>query len=310
MRRPATWKALAVLTAAWALAQPAMAGWREDIGTFRVGIVAEPGAGNAIPGLTELSEAFGEALGMKVEFFVARSYPALIDAQVSGRIDYAVYSASAYAAASLRCECIEPLVAPTGVDGSTGIRSVLIVLDGKISTTDDLTGSKIALLPPDSVAGHQVPLAMFRPGGRSLMGTEDFLLQAGSAEAAETLLIDGVADAIFGWITAMPPNAPDATPSGGTIARLEAAGIDRSRLTVVWQSDTLRYGPHAVSIALHPDPKGRLTEFLTRMKLADPEMYERLEAYRLGGFTPAAASDYALALEVARSMAAPASDAQ
>lgn len=314
MRPPATSKSLAVLMALAALAHSAMADWRDDIGTFRVGIVAEPGSGNAIPGLSELNAAFGKALGMKVEFFVARSYPALIDAQVSGRIDYAVYSAFAYAAAYLRCACIEPLVAPTGEDGSTGIRSVLIGLDGRIGSTDDLAGRMIALLPADSVAGHQVPLATFRPGGRPLGGAEGFLLQADSAEAAETMLVNGEADAIFGWIPVMPRDEAERemgeAPDGGTIARLVAAGVDRSRLSIVWQSDILRYGPHAVSVALAAEPKGRLTTFLTEMRLADPEMYERLETRRLGGFTPAGQSDYAIALEVARSLALPPSKAQ
>ncbi|MBL8578019.1 MAG: PhnD/SsuA/transferrin family substrate-binding protein [Mesorhizobium sp.] len=309
MRRAAIWKMLAILTAA-ALASPAMAGWREDIGTFRVGIVAEPGAGNAIPGLAELNEAFGKVLDMNVEFFVARNYPALIDAQVSGRIDYAVYTASAFAAAYLRCECIEPLVAPTGEDGSTGIRSVLVALDGKIGSTDDLAGRKIALLPPDSVAGHQVPLATFRPDGRPLSGSEGFFVQAASAEAAEAMLATGEADAIFGWIPATQPNTAEEAPGGGTIDRLVVAGIDKARLTVVWQSDVLRYGPHAVSIALDAEPKSRLTDFLTKLRLADPEMYERLETRRIGGFTPAMSSDYAVVLKVAKSLAAAPSDAQ
>ncbi len=303
MRRAATWTALAFFMAA-AVAQPAAAGWREDIGTFRVGIVAEPGAGNAIPGLAELNEAFGEALGMKVEFFVARGYPALIDAQVSGRIDYAVYSASAYAAAYLRCECIEPLVAPIGEDGSTGIRSALIVLDRKIGSIDDLAERRIALLPVDSVAGNQVPLATFRAGGKPLSGAEGFLLRAASAEAAETMLADGEADAIFGWLPATLSDGSEEA-AGGTIDRLVAAGIDRSRLSVIWRSDILRYGPHAVSIALDAEPKGRLADFLTKMKLVDPEMYERLETQRLGGFMPAIHSDYAVALEVARSLGIP-----
>ena len=71
-------RAVAVLCiAALCLAMPALAGWREDIGTFRVGIVAEPGAGNTIAGLAALNEAYSKALGLKVEFFVARSYAAL-----------------------------------------------------------------------------------------------------------------------------------------------------------------------------------------------------------------------------------------
>ncbi|WP_353041397.1 hypothetical protein [Mesorhizobium sp. M1423] len=49
----------------------ARADWRDDIGTFRIGIVAEPGAGNTVPGLALLTDAYTKALGMKVEFVVA-----------------------------------------------------------------------------------------------------------------------------------------------------------------------------------------------------------------------------------------------
>ncbi|WP_353806498.1 hypothetical protein [Mesorhizobium sp.] len=71
------------------------ADWRDDIGTFRVGIVAEPGAGNTVPGLALLTEAYTKALGMKVEFVVSRDYAALIEAQANAHIEYAVYSTTA-----------------------------------------------------------------------------------------------------------------------------------------------------------------------------------------------------------------------
>ncbi|TJV77858.1 MAG: phosphonate ABC transporter substrate-binding protein [Mesorhizobium sp.] len=120
--------ALAVLSAA----PPAHADWRADIGTFRIGIVAEPGGGNTVPGLARLTDAYTNALGMKVEFVVARDYAALIEAQASGRLQYAVYSALAYATASVRCGCVEPLVAPVDADGAAGVRSLLVTRDGKV----------------------------------------------------------------------------------------------------------------------------------------------------------------------------------
>ena len=296
-------RAVAVLCIAEVcLAMPALAGWREDIGTFRVGIVAEPGAGNTIAGLAALNEAYSKALGLKVEFFVARSYAALIDAQASSRIEYAIYSASAYASAYQRCECIEPLVAPVGEDGSVGIRSVLIAKDGRLPSATDLAGRRIALLPADSIAGHQLPLATFQPGGKPLSGAETFFVKAESAEAAEALLVNGAVDAIFGWMPAAKPGAPDI--EGGTLARLVAAGVDPAALSVVWWSELLRYGPHAVSSVLDPEPKRRLTAFLTGLKEAEPEIYERLEMQRLGGFTAALHADYSAALAMVRMLAA------
>jgi len=280
---------------------PAAAGWREDIGTFTIGIVAEPGSGNGIAGLGTLNDAFANALGIKVEFLVARSYPALIDAQVSARIDYAIYSAAAYAAAYERCGCIEPLVAPTDESGALGIRSVLVTRDGRLPSTSDLAGRRIALLPPDSMAGHQLPLASFSPNGRRLSGEENFFVAAQSAEAAEAMLAEGSVDAIFGWEPAGPAGSGEI--EGGTVQRLAAAGVDPAALSVVWRSDVLRYGPHAVSTSLDPEPRERLAGFLTGLRRNDPVLYETLESRHLGGFAAASQADYAPALEIVRSLA-------
>src|SRR5690606_15626025 len=125
--------ALAVLAC-----HPAEAGWREDLGTFRIGVVAAPGAGNAIPGLTLLTDAYSRALGMTVQVMVARDYAALIEAQAERRVDYAIYSASAYALATLRCGCVEPLAAPTDADGAAGIRSILITRDARVAKPADM----------------------------------------------------------------------------------------------------------------------------------------------------------------------------
>ena len=266
-----------------------------------MGIVAEPGAGNTIAGLAELNDAFTKALGLKVEFFVARSYPALIDAQASSRIEYAIYSASAYASAYQRCECVEPLVAPTGEDGSIGIRSVLIAKDGRLPFARRSCRTPHRAAAADSIAGYQLPLAAFQPGGKPLSGAETFSSRHESAEAAEAMLAEGSVDAIFGWTPAAPPGAPEI--EGGTLARLEAAGVDRATLSIVWRSDVLRYGPHAVSSGLDPEPKRRLTAFLTGLREADPDMYERLEMHRLGGFIAASQADYAAALDMVRMLA-------
>src|SRR5205085_1730708 len=80
-----------------------------------------------------------------VEFVVARDYAALIDAQASARIEYAIYSATAYATALQRCGCVEPLVAPVDTDGAAGIRSVLLTRDGKLSGLAAMETHRIAM---------------------------------------------------------------------------------------------------------------------------------------------------------------------
>lgn len=281
--------ALAVLSAA----PPALADWRDDIGTFRIGIVAEPGGGNAVPGLARLTDAYTNALGMKVEFVVARDYTALVEAQASGRVQYAVYSALAYAAASERCGCVEPLVAPVDADGAVGIRSVLVTRDGRIPDLAALALHKIAAAPVDNVGGSLLPMAGLSADGVKVAEDAPFLTRAASATAAEAMLLDGEADGLFGWEPADAEGRPG--NSGGTLARLEAAGIPRASLRVLWTSGLLRYGPHAVRSDLDPEAKRRLTVFLTNLKSLTPDIYDLLESTHSGGFVPVEARDYAMA---------------
>ena len=296
-RRP---KASAVVAALLWLSQPgpAHADWRKDIGTFRVGIVAEPGAGNTVPGLALLTDAYTKALGMKVAFFVARDYAALVEAQADARIEYAIYSATAYATASARCGCVEPLVAPTDADGAVGIRSVLVTRDEKLPSLAAIQAHRIALAPADSVAGSLLPLAVLGAGEAGFAEDAPFLIRAETALDAERMLVDGDADALFGWELSAPEGQPDL--HGGTLARLAAAGVPADTLKVLWRSEPLRYGPHAVRSDLDAEPKRRLRVFLTNLRSMRPDVYELLEAMHAGGFQPVNAEAYAPAEAVVR----------
>ena len=299
------WSALATTVALLALPHAAHADWRDQIGTFRIGIVAEPGAGNTVPGLALLTDAYGKALGMKVEFVVAHDYAALIEAQANARIQYAVYSATAYATASERCGCVEPLVAPVDADGATGIRSVLLTRDGRLADLAALETHRIAMAPSDNVGGSLLPLAGLAADGIKISQDAPFLTHAASAAAAEAMLVDGQADAVFGWEraaaegqTAIADDQP-ADPDG-TAARLEAAGIPKAALQIIWTSGVLRYGPHAVRSDLDPEAKRRLTVFLTNLRSQSPEVYDFVESKHSGGFISAAAGDYAMATAIVR----------
>lgn len=288
----------AALAAFGAASSPARADWRDDIGTFRIGIVAEPGGGNTVPGLARLTDAYANALGMKVEFVVARDYAALIEAQASGRVQYAIYSALAYATASERCGCVEPLVAPVDTDGAVGIRSVLVTRDGRLADLAAVASHRIAIAPVENVGGALLPLTALPAEGVNITRGSPFLARAASATAAETMLAGGEADALFGW---EPADADGrSTRSGGTVARLEAAGVPEASLRVLWTSGLLRYGPHAVRNDIDPEAKRRLTVFLTNLKSQTPDIYDLLEAAHTGGFVPAASKDYAMATAIVR----------
>lgn len=294
---------LAVLAFATAALGPARAETSGANGTFRIGILAEPGAGNTVPGLSQLTRAFSMALGQKVEFLVAPDYTTLIEAQVAGRIEYAVYSAIAYAVIDEKCGCVEPLVAPTDADGAVGVRSVLVTRDGKLPSLAAMPSHRVAVAPPQNLAGWQLPRAELAGTPSALSEAAPFLERAETASAAEAMLAEGRADAVFGWAPTGVASAE--TISGGTVARLIEAGVPEANLKVIWKSGLLRYGPHVVSRNLDPETKRRLGVFLTNLKGQSPQIYDLLEPKHSGGFVAVGREDYAVARSILGTVSTP-----
>ncbi len=279
----------AAMVAVAATAGASQAGWREDMGTFRIGMVAEPGAGQSVRGLARIKEAYSTVLSVPVEVFVARDFPALIDAQASGRVDYAIYSSTAYAVAWRLCECVEPLAAPVGEDGSTGIAAVLLARRGAAGSIDKMTGVRIALPAAAEPGGTMLARASMSDTGLDLARSGATLIETASAGDAERRLEAGEVDAMVGW-QSMP------TSASGTLANIALAGADPAANVVLWTSDPLRFGPHAVRKDLDPEAKQLLVSFLGGLRSVAPDVYELVETRRGGGFTAVSHADYSTAL--------------
>lgn len=271
-------------TAAMFAAIPASTG--QDL--FRIGMVATEGE-PSIAGLSAIRNGFSRALGMAVEVFVARDYAALIEAQASGRLDYAVYSTAAYAAASLRCNCIRPVAAPVAANGSIGFSSVLIMRKG-------IKAGTIAIGPADSMATRLAPLALWPAA--TAASAEGRLVSTDSASAALALFVDGAVDGFFGWVPAWPDETPTIVDRlAGSPARLQLAGLETGAYEITWRSPLLRYGPHAVRTGLSQEQLAKLARLLTRAADDDPEFAFYLGRLHGGGFVQAEADHYAAAIE-------------
>lgn len=278
MTRTASWlPGAALLAILWA--QSAAAEADGALSMLRIGMVAHPAAGDRIDGAALIEQAFAEATGLPTQIFVARDYAALIEAQTRGRIDYGIYSATAYATARLACDCLEPIAAPIDSDGATGIRAVRIERRAESGGT-----SGIVAVPGDVTTW----LATTSAGGKA--DSERFV-DAGTASQAEAMVLSGEATGLIGWV----PYRPGATPGGGTLSRLVDAGIAETDLAVAWQSEPLRFGPHAVRSDLPGALRTTLIRFLSGLHDAQPDVFQHLEPTLQGGFVRVSDADYALA---------------
>jgi len=275
------------------LSGPAHADWRKEMGRFRIGVAA-PRITELTPAeIDKLKSAYATALGVPVELVVLPDIPARIDAQATERVDYAMETSAAYAAAYLACECVEPLVAPIGTDGSLGIRSILLVrpdIDDK-----GLKSATIALPSDAAKAAALVPVSTYMLSGKETDGTQDNFINAGSFEKAENLFAAGKIDGFFGWV---PANGDEKQPSGGTLARLSAEGLGQDGYRIAWESSLLRYGPHAVRGNLAPEAKLILRRFLVSLSTSDPETYDLIDRVHGGGFVAVGTHDYRLPLKM------------
>ncbi|ADZ72093.1 phosphate/phosphite/phosphonate ABC transporter substrate-binding protein [Polymorphum gilvum] len=295
-----TWRAawMAVLVLVGGLGS-AVADWRDDLRRLRVGIAI-----GREEDMRERLEPFREELeyriGVPVDLFLIDSLAGLVDALVRGEVDYARLSASAYAAASTLCACVEPLVSPRATDLSAGFHAVLVTraVDGLV-TLDALKGRSLAVSDPQSVAGYRVPLAGLYAQGIDPSEHFSTLVHVAGPRDALRALIDRRVDAALVW------SSLDGNPAFGySLGTLNEAYVetrlDVSRLSVVWKSPRIPYGAHAVRTDLSKEFRGLLRERLVALQDDAPAAYFAVEPDMGGGFAPVTHDDYEAVLETFR----------
>lgn len=262
----------------------ARADYRDTVQVLRIGLVETRGAAADPAKLEAAGRAFADALGIPVEIIKLNSYAALIDAHASGRIGYAIHSARSFAATDAACGCVRAIRSPVAADGSTGFRSVLVVRAGVNKPVGSL---KVAYSREESVSGWQIPNQAIQAG--SLEAPQ--LIRAGSVASIVSLFQTREIDGFFAWL----PDVPGAAGSdlaqvfGGWNRRaIEAAGP----LRLLWSSQPIPYGPHAVHRSLPDDLVAALGAFLDEMPASAPGLLDIFEPVFAGGYVTPAPEDY------------------
>ena len=305
--RPAAVAAAAILISmavSAACTQSARADWRKDLGAFRIGISATDAKSLSAAETDRLTAGYSAALGMPVEVVILRDYPALIDAQVSSRIEYAIYSSASYAAAWLLCECVEPLAAPVQTNGATGIRSILVMNASAIFTRLDLNGIKIGIPGQDSISGFAVPLAEYALGTRALAPDEKFFSAYPGMADTVSAFADGRIDGFFGWSFADESGAVKGSGIMGTgTDAFFSVGGKTLETKIPWTSSLLRYGPHAVRRSLDAEAKSALRNYLQALGAEQIDVLSILPPNDVARFTPVSQEEYRSAIAAVKAAA-------
>lgn len=290
----------AVLVVVIALsAYPVWADWRGETGTFRIGVVMQEGESYASRRLEGFRALVAEALSMPVEIYPARDASALIDAMATSRIEYGIFSALGYATAFELCECIEPLAAPVNSDSASGMRSVLIADTARVSRIADLADLPVAFGPENSLGGDFLPSTGFRWQGKPLADAGLRLVPVRTTRESLRLLADGEVAAAFLW-EYVRPGSP-AVFVDGPRAYLEELSPDG--FSILWHSQAIRFGPHAVRRNLPSDAKSALRQMLLGLARTDPAVYDSVSSGLGGGFEATVSDEYRSAVALVAAIA-------
>jgi phosphonate transport system substrate-binding protein len=251
---------------------------------LRIGVVAGREAAPITARLEPFRLRLGDELGVPVRVTAMKDALTLADALATHKIDYAILSATAYAAAFQLCSCIEPLVVPASIDGTAAWRSVVVTRgEGSAETIQDLKGKVLAAAAAPSIGGRLFPFAALAGQG---IEPERFFARVettGGPEAALKLMLAGKADAAVVWSTM--EGEREAGYGRGTLHDLvEKRAMTMKDVRVVWQSPLVPHGPHAVRTDLPAAQKARLVDVLLRLKDNDPDAYDAVEPTFGGGF--------------------------
>lgn len=281
--------------AALAAATSAKADWRDDVRVLRVGVLATDSPATALARLEPFRAYLSTRLSFPVELVPTTSAEALIEAEASGRVPYAILSASAYAAASVSCKCVEPLALPSAFDGARGFYAVLLArADSPIKALADTDGARLALGAADSVTGHLLPMKAFAAAGIDPATHFAALYESPGPVDAIAALLDGRVDVALAWSSLT--GDPAAGYAFGPLHTMVMAGaLSMDQVRVVWQSPLIPFGPHAVRTDMPDEEKTLLRDALVAMATEAPDVLDAVDrsAYGGGGFVAAAAADYA-----------------
>jgi len=285
---PAVLKAIATFSLLGALlflaTISAKADWRDDLGTFRLGIVSQGNSASTVARVEPFRLAVQETLGVNVSVIPFSNLLSLISAHSDGRIEQAILPATAYAATWQACECVEPLAVTKAFDQSSEIRSIIVVRnDSAITSPSALAGKKIMALSENSLASYGYPKFALAVSGTDLSAQNTEFVFAETARDAIVRFLAGEGDALFGWTSRVGDAA--AGYSRGSLKRLAELNEGTTNgYRTIWASEPIPHRVHSIKKSLNGEAKTLLRDLMFGLNENDPIVYDAIEPIYSGGF--------------------------
>lgn len=267
--------------------------WRDGFGVLSVGYLVQGDQQRQRRQMEAFRRALERATGVRVLFRPAKSLEKLITMQINRRIQYAIHSASSYVSTQMRCKCVEPLVVPTDREGARGIHAVIIApYESNIRSVNDLKGRRLAVPKAPATITRQLPLESLEAAGFDQPGDLGTLVDVDHPVDGWQKIQAKEADAVIGWSTLQGDF--NLGYSGGTLNHLfSQTGLAKNtQVRVIWQSDFVPNGPHAIRNDVPTELKKILDRFLLSLHENNTYAYDAVSPHLSGGFKAVSDRDY------------------
>ncbi|GGK38087.1 phosphonate ABC transporter substrate-binding protein [Salinarimonas ramus] len=282
------------------VAVPAAADWREELGSYNIGLLGGENEADRLRRYQCLDDLLTERLGVPVELFPASDYAGVMQGLVAGQLHMASLGASGYAGIHLQDpDAVEPVFTTAQVDGSLGYYSVMIVrADSGIESLEDMQGRSLAYADPNSTSGYLVPRNEL-----AAQGIEDAYFSrtgfGGGHEQAIVAVLNGQYDAGVTWISGQGERAEGYTR--GNLRRMVDNGLlDMDDVRIVWQSSIIPNGPIVVRKDLPQEAREIVVDLYGTMHETHPECFAEVAGGEAAGFEPIDHSFYEQTIEMRR----------
>ena len=270
-----------------ATAMPALADWREDFGSFNIGLLGGENEADRLRRYDCMQELVEDVLDVPVELFPAADYAGVIQGLVAGQLHMAGLGASAYAGVYLQDpEAVEPVLTRAQLDDSLGYYAVMYVrADSDIHSVEDMEGHSLAYADANSTSGYLVPRAELAAAG---IDDETFFSRTGFGgghEQAVIAVLNEQYDAGVTW-TSLQGEFEEGYSRGNLRRMVDNGLLDMSELRIIWESDLIPNGPTVFRKDLPEEARELMLDFLESMNTEHPECYQLTAGGDDNGYVP------------------------
>jgi phosphonate transport system substrate-binding protein len=286
------------------LFHPAVAqDWKTTVRELRIGLMGGENTQDRLQRFDRFQKLLEVNLGIPVKLFPSADYAGVMQGIAAGQLDAAAFGASGFAGTWLDCKCIEPVVVPQDIDGTTYYYSVMVTRsDSGIATIGQMKGHSLAFADPNSTSGYLIPSATLRASGIDLSPGKYFSRTgfAGGHEQAVVAVLNKQYDACVTW-TSGQGDKSDGYSRGNLRSMVVKGLLKMSDVNIIWQSGKIPNGLWAIRSALPAGLKQEFADFMLDLPKSHHDVFDEIARGEGIGYVPATMDLYKDIIELRES---------